>query len=138
MVSVTYMDFTKLWDSVYLFGPNPLDLSRSDLFFFWIAVGLVVAAVAIKILVMRQAKESPRRYLFGRFFHLFLTISLLALLWAGARSENIPWLSAHVVVLVLFLGGLVWLGFIIVYFFREHRWRQKRWQEELVKRKYLP
>lgn len=131
------LDFTKFWDKIYLFGPNPPDLSRSDLVFFWIAVGLVVVAVAAKILVLRQAKESPRIYLLGRCFHLFLTIGLLVLLWVGARFENIPWLSVRIVVLLLFLGGLTWFGFVAVYFFREYRTRQKLWEEELIKRKYL-
>jgi len=131
-------DLTKLWDSVYLFGTVPVDLTRSDTLFFWKGVILVIAAAAVKVFtMMRDESRSPRRYLLNRFFHLFLTTGLLVLLWAGFRFESIPLLSTRIVVLGLFLIALVWFGFIAWFYFREYRIRQKLWEDEAVKRKYL-
>lgn len=131
------LDFTKLWDKIYLFGPNPPDLARSDLIFFWVSLVFVVAAIISKIIVFRTAPGSPKRMLWSRIFHLFLTIGILVLLWVGARFENIPWLGTHVVVLSLFLIGLVWLVFIMRYYLVEGRSRQSMWEEEKIKQKYL-
>ncbi len=132
------MDFTKLWDKQYLFGPNPLELSRSDNIFFWIALVFIVAGIAAKILAMKNQGGSPKNVLFGRFTRLFLTTGLLTLLWVGARFENIPWISIRFLVLAILLMWLVWLLFIGKYFVRDFRKRQKTWEDEELKRKYLP
>lgn len=132
------MDFTKLWNPRYLLGPNPLDLSRSDYIFFWIAVGFVVVGIIAKLLVLREEYGSPRRILLGRLYHLFATMGVLVLIWVGFRFENIPWLSTHFLALLLLLICLVWLGFIAKYFFMEFLRQQKIWADELLKRKYLP
>lgn len=132
------MDFTKLWDKRYLLGPNPLDLSRSDLIFLWMAIGFLVLSVAAKVTVLKQDKDSPRRFLASRLFHLLATMGILMLVWAGSRFENIPWLSTHVVVLSLLLIALVWFGFIAKYFLGDFKRQLKLWREEVLKRKYLP
>lgn len=131
------LDFSKLWDKVYLLGPNPLELSRSDRIFFWIAAVFVVLAVLAKIGVLRQPKDSPRRLLFSRFFHKFATIGILVLVWFTLRFENIPWLSTHIVVVFLVLVWLTWLMFIARYFFSRFRKAQKLWEDEALKRRYL-
>lgn len=131
------MDFTKLWDKKYLLGPNPLELSRSDLLFFWVSLIFLAAALVLKLLVVKKEKGNPCYYLFGRLFHLFLTIGLLVLLWVGARFENIVWLSTHIVVISLFLIGLVWLGFIGKYFIKDFSKQKRFWEEEKLKQKYL-
>lgn len=131
------LDFTKLWNKIYLFGPNPPDLSRSDLIFFWVSLVFIVAAIISKIMVFRTAPGSPKRMLRSRVFHLFLTIGILVLLWVGARFENIPWLSVHIVVLSLFLIGLVWLVYIGRYYIREFKTKERQWREDQIKQKYL-
>ncbi len=131
-------DFTKLWDGKYLFGPNPAAVSRSDVIFLWAGALMVALAILAKILALRAERESPSRFLWNRFFHNFLTMGILVLLWAGARYENIPWLAAHIVVLGLLLIALIWLGFIGRYLFAKHRLQSKTWEAEKLKRKYLP
>ncbi len=131
------LDFTKLWDKTYLLGPNPIELSRSDWLFFWASAVFVIAGIAAKLLASRQEHGSPRRFLFNRLFHACLTAGLLILLWTGTRFENVPWLSTHVTVLVLFLGWALWLGFIVWYLLRKFGREQKLWQEQALKRKYL-
>lgn len=130
-------DFTKLWDKQYLFGPNPLELSRSDNIFFWIALVFIVAGIAAKILAVKSQAGSPKIFLFSRFTHLFFTMGLLTLLWVGARFENIPWISIHFLVLVILLLWLIWLLLIGKYFVKDFRNRQKVWEDEELKRKYL-
>ena len=132
------LQVSKLWNARYLFGPNPDALTRSDYIFFWGTKALVTLSIIIKIMVLRQESGSPKKFFWNRLFHLFLTSGLLGLLWSGIRYENIPWLGAHIVILVWWLIAAIWLGFIIVYFFRGHRVKQKTWSEEKIKRKYLP
>ena len=131
------MNISKLWDVKYLFGPNPLDLSRSDILFFWSAAGMVVAALIFKIFSVRSEAGSPARFLFNKFYHLFLTAGLLVFLWVGARFENIPWLGTHVVVLGLGLIFLVWLVFILFYLLGKYPKQIRAWRDEKTKQKYL-
>lgn len=130
-------DVTKLWDKRYLFGPNPIDLTRSDHIFFWISLVFVVAAILSKIIASTQQNGSPKKFLMNRFFRAFLTMGILILLWTGARFENIPWLSTHILLLFLFLIWLVWLFFIAKYFLKDYRGQQENWESEQVKQKYL-
>ncbi|OGE76647.1 MAG: hypothetical protein A3C85_01535 [Candidatus Doudnabacteria bacterium RIFCSPHIGHO2_02_FULL_48_21] len=130
-------DITKLWDKVYLFGPNPFTLSRSDQMFFYIAIGFVFLGLVAKILVWRAEDGSPKKFLFSRVFHLFFTVGLLLLLWYGARVERIPMIYTHFTVLILLVIWLVWLVFIFRYFLRQYRPQQRVFEEEKLKRKYL-
>lgn len=130
-------DFTKLWDKTYIFGPNPQDLTRSDYIFFWGAAAAVVASIVLKVFVLRKSRDNPLRFGLNRLFHLFLTMGILVSLWAGLRYENIPWLSAHFVVLLLAIIGLIWAGYIVKYFLREFPYQKKVWEEQKVKEKYL-
>ena len=132
------MDFTKLWDKTYLLGPNPLELQRSDKIFFVIALVFVLIGLATKIVSFWADKDSPKRFLLSRLFHLFLTSGVLILFWFSFRFENIPMLSTRVVVLSLFIIWFVWLIFTYKYFFKEYRVKQRLWEEEQVKNKYLP
>ncbi|MDP3741083.1 MAG: hypothetical protein Q8R08_02030 [bacterium] len=131
------IDFTKIWDPKYLFGPNPTSLSRSDHIFFWIAIVFIVAAVGAKIFSAKDNSQSPKKYLFRRLFALFLTSGLLTMLWVGSRYENIPWLSTHFVVLIILLSWFIWLAFIGKYVVKNFFSQQKLWEEEELKRKYL-
>lgn len=130
-------DITKLWNPIYLFGPNPIDLSRSDHIFFWIAVGFVVAGLVAKLLSRTSPPASPRRGLSNRFFRLFATMGILVSMWIGLRFENIPWLGTHIVVLFLLLVFLIWLFFIGKYLIGGFRRQEHAWQEEQIKQKYL-
>ncbi|OGE77735.1 MAG: hypothetical protein A2751_01605 [Candidatus Doudnabacteria bacterium RIFCSPHIGHO2_01_FULL_46_14] len=131
------VDVTKLWDKRYLFGPNPFDLARSDHIFFVLAITCVIIAAAAKIIVLRAERGSPKKILFGRVFHLFLTIGILLGIWYGARIERIPWIYTHFTALLLLIVGLVWFGFITRFYLRVHRSAQERWQDEQVKLQYL-
>lgn len=131
------LDFTKLWDKIYLLGPNPPDLSRSDLIFFWISLIFLAVGIIAKILAARAETSSPQRFLRSRFFHLFLTMGILILSWVGLRFENIPWLSTHIVVLSLFLIWFIWLIFIGKYYVKEFRNKHRLFEEQKIKQKYL-
>lgn len=131
------LDFTKLLDKDYLFGPNPPDLTRSDWIFFWAGAVFALAGIIAKFFAIRAEKPSPKAMLYRRFFHLFSTVGVLVLLWVGARFENIPWLSIHAVVLGIFLVWLFWLIFIAKYSLGNFRHQQKIWEEAAIKRKYL-
>lgn len=130
-------DFTKLWDTKYIFGPNPVVFSRSDYVFFYAAAAFVVIAIIAKVLTLRTDTGNPIRKLWDRFYHLLLTTGLLMLLWAGARYENIPWIGTHFVVLVLLLIAAVWLGFILWYRLLHFPHERRHFQEESTKQKYL-
>src|SRR3989338_11219998 len=130
-------DFTKIWDKVYLFGPTPTDLSRSDAVFLWLSLVFVVAAVALGLLAHWEERGNPRKVLFGRLWHLFLTEGLLSLLWAGARYENVRMVSAHLVIFMIYGIGLIWFCYIARYFFSRFRKERDIWQEHALKQKYL-
>ena len=130
-------DFTKLWQSRYLFGPNPLALSRSDYIFFGLAAAFTLIGIVSKVLVFNKDHADPRRLLWNKLWHAFFTIGVFMLLWYGARYENIPWIGTHFVALCLLLIGLVWLGFIAWYRIKTYPGAVHRYQEENVRQKYL-
>jgi hypothetical protein len=131
------LDLTKLWDITYLFGPNPIELSRSDKIFFVLGVLLILVSIGFKFAAVRQAGGSPKKFLQNRVFHWGLTMGILVLVWTAMRFENIPWLSVRFLALILFIVSAVWLFYILRYFLKQYRDQQKSWEEELVKKKYL-
>lgn len=110
---------------------------ENEIVFFWVAVGLSVLGLLMQLLQRRIAAGSPRRFLLGRFIHLFLTTGVLLLLWAGAAREDIPWLQSSLVAWLLLLGFLVWLGFILRYQLKSYKAQLRAWQEQELKSKYL-
>lgn len=131
------LDFTKLWDDKYLFGPNPAVLSRSDYIFFWVAASFALVGIVSKVLALRCAHDDPRRVLWNRLWHAFFTMGFLLLVWFGARYENIPWIGTHFVALCLLLLFLIWAGFIAWYLIKTYPRELKRFQEENMRQKYL-
>lgn len=121
----------------YLFSTRTPGLVRSDLVFMWVGAVFVIASIIIKGFVVKQLAGSPKKILLNRCYHLFLTIGLLVMLWFGFRYENIPWLSAHVAVLGLFLMAGLWFVFIARFYFRNYKTAQKSWADEQLKKKYL-
>lgn len=97
----------------------------------------MIASIIIKGLAAKQPGGSPKKFLLNRCYHLFLTIGLLVLLWFGMRFENIPWLSAHVAVLGLFVIAGVWFVSISRFYFQNYKAAQKSWADEQLKRRYL-
>lgn len=131
------LDFTKFWDKRYLFGPNPFDLTRSDQIFFGIAIASVVLCAAAKIFVWRAERNSPKKNLFSRLFHLFLTMGIFLGVWYAARFERIPWIYTHFTALLILALGAVWFAFIARYYWKSYRNLQRDFNEEEIKRKYL-
>ncbi len=131
------LDVTKLWDKTYLFSPSFTSFTRSEHIFFWTAVVFLVLGVAAKIVVWYTEAGRPKKVLFGRFFHLFLTSGLLLMLWYGARVEQVPWISAHISALLVFVVFFVWLVFIVSFFWRKYRKLEESWSEQKIKQKYL-
>src|SRR3989344_2040515 len=129
-------DFTKFWNKIYLFGPNPLILSRSDYIFLGIAIVSVAFAFIAKIIVWRAERNSPRKILFSRLFHLFLTTGILLGLWYGARVQRIPWIYTHFSALLVLAVGLVWFVFIARFYWKQYRGLQQTWKDDKIKLKY--
>lgn len=124
-------------DKRYFFGPNTLEFFLTDWILYGAGTALVILAIISYIVSWRAAKGSPFQHLVSRFWHLFLTIGLLMLLWVGFRYENIPWLSARIVAFALALIGLIWLGYILKYWLRIYPGEKRVWGDKLLKQKYL-
>ena len=130
-------DFTKIWDKVYLIGPNPTDLARSDTVFLWLSLVFIVAAIALGLLAYWEELGNPKKVLLARLWHLLLTTGLLGLVWAGARYENVRLVSTHLAIFIVFLIGFIWFATIAKYFFTRFRKERQIWQEQALKQKYL-
>ncbi len=120
----------------YLFQTGFVNLRLSDKLFFWIAATLVLIAVA-KFIYKMGVRDQLTKSLLIRWFWLCLTIGLLGLIWSAFRYEAVVSLSARIIVILIYLGGLVWAGYVIKYWCGTYRRLRKEQNEQQLKQKYM-
>ncbi len=130
-----------MWHQLLLknfwFAQPEFFLTKSDkVLTFWF-VGLLVLGLILWIATYFTSNPVKMKVL-SRFFHLFLTIGLLGLAWAGIRFENTPIFSLRSWAGLIFLIGLVWLGFIVKYLIFNFRKELKGFEQEQIKMRYMP
>lgn len=128
--------FGKFLTMNFLFSINPLGVEKIDKLFVLTSVCLIVLSIGLRF-YSKVTKNDITTRLLKRLFKLLLTIGLLGVVWFGARYENVKFFGSHFVYLIIILVGLVWLGFIVSYIFRNFRKEKNAWEKEQLKLKYI-
>ena len=131
------MNLKTLFSAQYLFQINSAFVSPGEKLFAFAGGILVLLAIATKIAAVLAPAPVDKKYR-NKFYHLFLTIGLLELLWYLCRFENVMFFGTNFVAWVLALGGLVWLTFVIIDVVKNYGKEKENWDKEMVRQKYLP
>lgn len=129
-------DFKEIFSQEFFFAIDRVRIHRSDWAVLIFGGALVILGV-VKTVLKRYRANPVAKALLGRFAKLFLTIGFLEAFWFGLRYQEVVWFGTRIVPVLIFLVGIVWLGFILKYYFGIYRVEQANWQKEQQKLKYL-
>jgi amino acid transporter len=126
-----------LFTQDFLIAPSFAGLSSiSDKTFTTLAILLVAFGVFFSVLI-RRTKNPVKKDLYSRWSRLSYTISLLAIIWVFFRYEEIPQISAHWIILLIYLIGLIWAVNIIRYVLNAYKPRLDAYNKDQMKKKYM-
>jgi hypothetical protein len=120
-----------------LFQINTAFISPREKLFFLSGVILILLSIVLKISSVLAPNPVDGKYR-QKFYHLFLSIGLVEILWYLCRYENAMFFGTHFVALLIVLIGLVWLVAILTGMFKNYKKEKDVWEKEQVKLKYLP
>jgi hypothetical protein len=130
------IDWKKIFSEEFFFHIDRIRLHRSD----WLVViiGSLFIIGGVITTVIRRSKQNPftRQFLL-QLTKVFLTIGLLELVWFGLRYEAVRWFGTHFTAVLIFAGGMVWIGVILKKYFQTHKSQTESWQKQQLKMKYL-
>lgn len=119
-----------------MFEGSQIGLVRSDKVF--LITGAIFVALAVVFRILKALAKHPiKAKLLAKFYVWVLTLGLALVVWFGARYQNVRFFGTHFVALLMFLAGLVWLIFILVYWMRKFPSEKQQWDKEQLKQKYL-
>ncbi len=127
---------SKLLSTQYLFGPTIPGFSRSDHYFLNISVILIAIGILLMLLTYFVSHPVQKKFV-HRLTDLALTIGILSLLWTGLRYELVQYLSMHFLVLLVYLIGAIWFGFIVRLWFKNYRAEHNAYEREKLRQKYM-
>ena len=121
----------------FLFNINRVLIEPVDKGFLFIGVAFVVLAIVFKLGAKFAPSIVDAKYR-NKFFHLFLTIGLMEIIWFVARLQFIRLFGTHLIALLVLLVGLFWFGWIIKKMIQNYRKEKQEWERLELKKKYLP
>jgi hypothetical protein len=127
---------SKFFSYQYLFETGFVNLSSSDRAFFIISSTLLAIGLGAAIFNF-GSRDVLRRRLVNRWVTLLVTIGGLGLIWCLFRYEAVASLSAHIIILALYLAALVWAYYILRYTFTVYKKLRAEYQQQQIKNKYL-
>ncbi len=126
----------KIFTTEFFFQLNTATMQRSD----WavLIAGAVLVAAGLLFIVIQRTKQNPfTKSILSRVAKLFITIGLLELFWCLVRYEAVRWFGTRFAAAVVLLIGLIWAGFILKDYLKNHKSKTVAWEREQVKLKYL-
>lgn len=135
------MDFGKFISLNYWFETRPNTISPEVINIMLIMLLLVLGLFVItKILVKVEVKRKNiilSRY-YKKWSNLWLTLLIVSAFLTFFRYEGIPFLSGRFWFAVLYLGIIVWVGFLVFYYFKRIPKQKNEVSEKSDFDKYLP
>ncbi len=131
------MNIKQLFTYQNLFQINTAFISPREKLFFLSGVILILLSIVLKISSILAPNPVDGKYR-QKFYHLFLSIGLVEILWYLCRYENAMFFGTHFVALLIVLIGLVWLVAILTGMLKNYKKEKDVWEKEQVRLKYLP
>lgn len=131
-------DFHKFFNLRYLINPNP----GSDFQFFLPMIIIFALMFALGVIIpffwKKKAKKiTIYRDLQGKWRVSLIAFSLIGIFLLAFRRQDIPYLSARILLFVLFISIIYWLVNFLVYLRKDFSRGLNDWQEQENKMKYL-
>jgi uncharacterized membrane protein (DUF485 family) len=114
-----------------------LNLASEDLILGYLFAGLTLVAISCWITRM-FIRHKVTKKLLNKIFTVLFTTGLIGLIWFGLRFEATPIFSTRYWAALIFLIGLIWFGFVAKYYILHYRRERSEYDDEALKKKYLP
>ena len=127
---------TRFFSTQYLFAA-PFQLpSHTDHLIYYFGLALVVVGLVL-LFIRRSRSADLSKNLLSRWSNLAFYIGLALVIWYLLRYELVALLSTHIVMVVIFVAGIVWLIFLLKYQCGNYRAAQAKLEQEKLKQKYM-
>lgn len=136
MIKITWQQLIspRLW---FDFSPGPLLLDSLRLLILSSAAGIILGLI-FKGLARTKRRDKIIALGWRKFSNLFFWLGFLGLIYSFFAYEGAQFLSSRFWLLIIFLIGLIWLGFILDYWLRKMPRQKKERAEKKKLEKYLP
>jgi Ca2+/Na+ antiporter len=129
--------FKTFFTPQYLFQVNSAFISPAEKLFFLAGGILVLLAAVLKIASVLALNPVDRAYR-QKFYRLFLSIGISALIWYLCRFENVTFFDTRFVEWLIVLLAIIWFVVIVVKTIKNYGKEKNAWDKEQVRLKYLP
>ena len=124
-------------DYYFWFSSPSYTLIPADKLFFWIF--FVVTAVGLTAWVANWfIRDGLLQRVFSKITNFACTIGFSGLFWFFLRYENTPIFANRYWAALVFVAGLIWLGFVLKYVTFDFKKERANFTREQLKNKYLP
>jgi len=132
------MNFLKQYfTSQYLFQIDTAFISPREKLMFFTGGILVLVAIVVKIAAVLAPNPVDKKYR-NKFYSLFLSIGLAALVWYFFRYEDVLFFGTRFVEWFIILLAAVWFVWLVVYTIMHYPKEKEIWDKEQIRQKYLP
>ncbi len=128
----------QLTDRLFWFSQPSTFLSSADKIFIYVALGLLVVGILIRILVWFMRPNEVNKKLLFKIWQLLFWIGLSGLIWGAIRYEGTPIFGRRYWAGLNYIVGIIWLLYLIKYTVFNYRRERFEHERELMKSKYLP
>lgn len=137
--NINSINWGKLSDIKSLTEIHPTRQFDNALLFFYIFLFITVLAVSLMILSRRLSKDSfPKKRFFRSVWQTLLVESLLGFILLLSRLYQIPFISARLWLVALFVTVFAMVIYFIDYYQHNLPGNIKTYDEEQLRMKYLP
>ncbi len=125
-------------DYYFWFAQPSSFLADIDKTFMYVFLGILVAAILLRLAIRFAIKHSVVKKLFMKVWRLLLTVGLSGVIWGIVRYESTPIFGRRYWAGLTILIGVIWLIFILKYLLFNFRKDKQEYDRERVKNKYIP
>lgn len=122
----------------FLLSTGVAAYSRGDKFLLLFNAILFILGIIFSVVSSRiKRKNQAASKLIARWSALLITMGVLALFWSLLREQGIVLLSAHIIILLIYICALIWVYYVLRYQFTVHKSLAAEQRRLAEKQKYL-
>ena len=121
----------------FLFTSRMPILTRGDKVMMGAFIVMFILAIIFRLLQYLLKDHIVQARFYSRLFTGLLAFSLVGGLWSGVRYLEVPYMGIRFVASLIYLGFVVWLGFILKYAVFNFGKESSAWSQEQLRMKYI-